>query len=384
MTFNTHATTDLAAAEGVLKANLGQLRCSTARPAPTQVAAVRAIEGLILNATKQQAGWGRLRLEALRELGNFLLRTPYLKGRPPKLSTVDTLPSLKKLGIEDRRIASRAMAVARISENVFLAYLTTDEPTEKGRLRHVFYESVPRSALVHRDACGDENYSESDSANVVPFEQPHSSASGKKHLALRATYKSEEWYTPPEIFEALGCRFDLDVASPGADVVPWIPAKHHFTTGDNALKRNWFGFVWCNPPYGREILPLWLEKFREHGNGIALVVDRTSTGWWQDLCGNADMILQVNKKIQFMPGDDQPSDNNALGSTLVAYGERAVKALMNAAAAGLGTLFKPIVPMVENHKTNSPTSRSLAPTTPCIRPFYRSASASRRSFRAAT
>jgi len=90
--------------------------------------------------------------------------------------------------------------------------------------------------------------------------------------------------------------------------------KRHFTIDDNALKRNWFGFVWCNPPYGREILPLWLEKFRQHGNGVALVVDRTSTGWWQDLCGNADLILQVNKKIQFMRGDDYPTNNNALGS----------------------------------------------------------------------
>jgi len=136
-------------------------------------------------------------------------------------------------------------------------------------------------------------------------------------------------------------------------------------------------------PFRFEILPSWLEKFRHHGTGIALVVDRTSTGWWQDLCGNADLILQVNKKIQFMPGDDQPTNNNALGSTLVAYGDRGVKALMNAAAAGLGTLFKPIAPIVENHRTNSRTSRPLAPTTPCIRLSYRSASASRRSSRAA-
>jgi hypothetical protein len=184
MTFNSHATTDLAAAEGVLKANLGQLRCSTARPDPTQIAAVRSIEGIILTASKQQAGWGRLRLEALRELGKFLLRTPYLKGRPPKLSTADTLPSLKKLGIEDRRIASRAMAVARISENVFLAYLTTDEPTEKRLLRHAFCESVPRNALLHRDACGDENYSESVPTNVVLFEQPQAWTTRKKTSGL--------------------------------------------------------------------------------------------------------------------------------------------------------------------------------------------------------
>ena len=132
------------------------------------------------------------------------------------------------------------------------------------------------------------------------------------------------------------------MASPGADIVPWIPADHHFTTADNALEQEWFGTVWCNPPYGRETLPQWLEKFRQHGNGIALVVDRTSTGWWQTLCGHADLILQLNKKIQYIrPDDDRDPGNNALGSSLVAYGEKAVQALMNAAAAGLGTLFKP-------------------------------------------
>ena len=85
------------------------------------------------------------------------------------------------------------------------------------------------------------------------------------------------------------------------------------------------------------------------------------------MCGNADLILQVNKKIQFMPGDDQPTNKNALGSTLVAHSESAVKALMNAAAAGLGTLFKPIAPIVEKHRTNSRESRPFAPTR--IRPF---------------
>jgi hypothetical protein len=296
------------------------------------------VAGVIVTATKQQAGWARLRLKALRELGKFLLRTPYLKGRPPKVSTADTLPSLEKLGIKDRRIAWRAIAVAKISEDIFNEYLaTTDEPTERGLLRY---------ALGDRDT---ENYSESE--NVVSLASApnrHSrghpwwfpSARGKKYLALHATTASEEWYTPERVFTALGCKFDLDVASPGKSVVHWLPASRHFTIADNGLEQDWGdAFVWMNPPYG-PTLPQWLEKFREHGNGIALVVDRTSTGWWQTLCSNADLILQVNKKIDFMRPSDEPG-TNALGSTLAAYGQKAVQALTNAAAAGLGTVFKP-------------------------------------------
>src|SRR5205814_9082007 len=53
-----------------------------------------------------------------------------------------------------------------------------------------------------------------------------------------------EWFTPAYVFAGLGCTFDLDPASPGLDVAPWIPARHHFTIHDNGLCRDWFGFVW--------------------------------------------------------------------------------------------------------------------------------------------
>jgi hypothetical protein len=126
----------------------------------------------------------------------------------------------------------------------------------------------------------DENYSETKPGNVVPFANASNgdnrghpwwfpSARGKKHLALQATTASVEWYTPPEIFRALNCRFDIDVASPGPDVVSWIPADRHFTLTDNGLEQDWGdAYVFMNAPYERGKLPLWTEKFREHGNGI--------------------------------------------------------------------------------------------------------------------
>ena len=376
------ADIDLVRAKRTLKANLRALRTSPSTVVPTseQIAAASAVENIIVTATKQQVGWAWLILEALRELGEFLLRTPYLKGRPPKVSTVDTLPSLKKLGVKDRRIAWRAIQVARIDRHVFDAYLAaTDMPTEKGLLR--FAEAPTTEENQQNSWCSIEDQSRvgttrrfsSASDNKHPalsatneetqrYSWRFPSANGKKHLALQATTANEEWYTPSAIFEALGCRFDLDPASPGADVVPWIPADRHFTVSDNGLERDWGdAFVWLNPPYGRETLPQWLAKFRDHANGIALVVDRTSTQWWQNLCGNADLVLQLNKKIQFLrPDDGSEPGNNALGSSLVAYGERAVKALRNATAAGLGTLFKPCQPVPESSHTDRLSSAPSA------------------------
>src|SRR4051812_48699889 len=39
-----------------------------------------------------------------------------------------------------------------------------------------------------------------------------------------------EWYIPKYIFDLLGCTFDLDPASPGKHIVPWIPADNHYTS----------------------------------------------------------------------------------------------------------------------------------------------------------
>jgi len=143
-----------------------------------------------------------------------------------------------------------------------------------------------------------------------------------------------EWYAPQELFDAMGIAFDIDVASPGRNVVPWIPAKKHYTKRHNGLKQPWFGCVWMNPHFGlRHGILDWINKFIEHGDGVALVPDYTSAGWWQHLVGHADAVLYVSPKVQFEP---QHGGGNALGSTLVAIGPTGVCALQNAEHAGRG------------------------------------------------
>jgi hypothetical protein len=148
---------------------------------------------------------------------------------------------------------------------------------------------------------------------------------------------TDEWYTPPYIFEALGCSFDLDVASPGRRVVPWIPTTAHNLA--HGLERDWEGFVWMNPPFGgRNALDPWLRKFIEHGNGVALVPDRTSAPWWQWVAPRADLLLFVTPKIRFIGADGQPGKSPAQGTVLLAIGARGRAALRAASRAGLGVL----------------------------------------------
>jgi hypothetical protein len=156
-----------------------------------------------------------------------------------------------------------------------------------------------------------------------------------------------EWYSPRYIFDSLGTHFDLDPASPGRETVPWIPADAIYT--HDGLERPWQGCIWLNPPYGRDTLHRWARKFAEHGNGIMLVPDRTSTEWWQHLAPQADVILFLNKKIPFERPDGQKSAPFAIGSALVGMGEKAICALERAGRRGLGTLFSP-----HHHKARLP------------------------------
>lgn len=149
---------------------------------------------------------------------------------------------------------------------------------------------------------------------------------------------TDEWYTPPYIFEALGCRFDLDVASPGEAVTPWIPANTFIAA--NSLQSRWEGFVWMNPPFGgRNALAPWLDKFIAHGNGIALVPDRTSAPWWQQCARQVDGILFVAPKIKFIGSNGAEGQSPAQGTCLLALGDQAMNALRRAELRGLGVFM---------------------------------------------
>ena len=92
-----------------------------------------------------------------------------------------------------------------------------------------------------------------------------------------------------------------------------------------------------NPPFGgRNGLVPWLDKFFDHGNGIALTPDRTSAPWWQDAARRADGILFVAGKIKFERPDGSVGKSPGTGTTLFASGARADAALIRAARLGLG------------------------------------------------
>lgn len=156
-------------------------------------------------------------------------------------------------------------------------------------------------------------------------------------LHEQAVGKTDEWYTPPYVFEAMGAEFDLDVAYP-RDAFPNTYSRELIVSG--SLEIAWHGFVWMNPPFGgRNGITPWLTKFFKHGNGVALTPDRTSAPWWQGAAARADCILFVSPKIKFIGADGLAGRSPAQGTTLMAVGKLGEQALRNAERASLGILL---------------------------------------------
>lgn len=149
--------------------------------------------------------------------------------------------------------------------------------------------------------------------------------------------KSDEWFTPKYIFDALGEAFDLDVAAPVSKPLH-VPTNEWLC--ESGLTYDWRGFVWMNPPFGgRNGLVPWLDKFFEHGNGIALTPDRTSAPWWQSANARASATLFIAGKVKFIRPDGTEGGSPSNGTTLFAAGRRGAAALMRAADAGLGQVM---------------------------------------------
>lgn len=139
---------------------------------------------------------------------------------------------------------------------------------------------------------------------------------------------TDDHYTPPFIFEALGVEFDMDVSAP-VNGVPWIPAKRSLSIIDDGLATEWVGRVWCNPPYSK-ITP-WAHKLLEHGNAIALLPVGKSM-WFDTLWAQADAILTLPSSLRFIKSDGTVA--GIMTSTMLfGFGEANREALIN---SGLG------------------------------------------------
>ena len=141
----------------------------------------------------------------------------------------------------------------------------------------------------------------------------------------------DEWLTPPEIIKDLG-PFDLDPCAPITR--PWDTAKNHFNILDNGLLRPWEGFVWLNPPYGKEAAS-WLQRLKGHNNGIALIFARTETNnFFTNIWEDASGLLFIKGRLRFYHVTGERGGPAGAPSVLVSYGPEGLERLKKSTIKG--------------------------------------------------
>ena len=141
----------------------------------------------------------------------------------------------------------------------------------------------------------------------------------------------DEWLTPPELVKAIG-EFDLDPCQPINP--PFTHAKNGYNVNDDGLSKEWYGRVFCNPPYGKHTAT-WLKKCAAYGNAIALTFARTETKMFFDtVWDKASAILFIKGRLAFYHVTGERGDSAGAPSVLIAYGNECAELLGGAKIQG--------------------------------------------------
>lgn len=151
-----------------------------------------------------------------------------------------------------------------------------------------------------------------------------------------------DWYTPPEVFQALGLRFDLDPCAPPPPQAAWIPAEARYCLPVDGLARPWFGRVWLNPPYATQTAR-WIGKLADHGDGIALTFVRSDTPWWQAAAARASAVCFISGRVNFIDGTGARRQRSRAGapSCLLAFGIECGQAVIGSGLGACGVFVAP-------------------------------------------
>lgn len=97
---------------------------------------------------------------------------------------------------------------------------------------------------------------------------------------------TDDWATPSDFFAKVAAEWDFDT-DPCCDEFNRKANSFYYTKEDDGLSKPWWGNVWMNPPYGKDI-GLWMKKANDEvevGNAVVvvcLVPARTDTKWFHD------------------------------------------------------------------------------------------------------
>ena len=134
---------------------------------------------------------------------------------------------------------------------------------------------------------------------------------------------TDNWETPQDIFDRFNnvFHFTLDPCADSKNA----KCDLYFTKEDDGLAHEWYGKVWLNPPYGKEI-PKFVKKLvHEYESGkveeaILLVSAGTTSNKWFAMLWPY-VLCFTDHRIQFYTVDGSVCGRNTRGSVFVYLGK---------------------------------------------------------------
>lgn len=135
------------------------------------------------------------------------------------------------------------------------------------------------------------------------------------------TSKSDEYGTPPELFEGLDdyFHFTLDPSATPANA----KCEDFFTMEDDGLKQSWSGeIVFCNPPYSQ--LGKWIEKafqesLKDDLSKVMLIPARTDTIAFSEYCSKAAKIFFIKGRLKFLVDGEVTKNSATFPSAIIVF-----------------------------------------------------------------
>lgn len=250
-------------------------------------------------------------------------------------------PEVRELSFPDRD-AVKSWIVdnqnGRRNNDKWVSYHNGAKPkTESGRPKNCDNESQLTPPAERKQAQRDRDFREACDAveeqegEAVLHEMMADPKVSKAEITRRAATPhvtqnsgNNEWYTPARFVDlarnVMG-GIDLDPAS--SEVAnQTVKAEQFFTIEDDGLQQAWAGRVWLNPPYGKDQIAAFAEKFAacEFAEGIALVNNATETTWFQALTSEASAVCFPLGRIKFNDHTGTPRNTPLQGQAVVYSG----------------------------------------------------------------
>lgn len=156
------------------------------------------------------------------------------------------------------------------------------------------------------------------------------------YLGAPLTSINQTWGTPRAFFEFLKDNFrfipDLDAAASDEN----HKAPIYYTEEDNSLEMEWFGNVWLNPPFGKVLLPQFLEKCNHeisYGNVeniFCLIPARTDTKWFHEIVmKEVSHVYFIKGRFNFESPYSGKGANAPFPSMLLIYNQKTHRPIMH-------------------------------------------------------